>query len=134
MVPGTGGGGGGGGVRGTSWVQRGNVGQQGVDKSAEDMSVQKDQSGLNPDRQRGFGDKFPRIETPRLADMRAKQGAVVARFLTFFQRKSSLVVELYNAAFYKQKPNWDKIANVTCVQLVSYGGRLRMSNSIMLKC
>ena len=69
------------------------------------------QSGLNPNRQRGFGESFPRIETPRLTDMRAKQGAVVARFLTFFQRKSSLVVELYNTVFYKQKPTWDKIAN-----------------------
>ena len=55
--------------------------------------------------------QFPRIETPRLADMQAKQGAVVARFLTFAQRKSSLVIELYNSAFYKQKPTWDKIAN-----------------------
>ena len=74
----------------------------------------RDSTGLNPDRQRGFVDQAvqsSRIETPSLEDMRAKQGAVVARFLTFAQRKSSLVVELYNAAFYKLKPNWDKIAN-----------------------
>ena len=71
-----------------------------------------DDSGLNPNRQRGFGDQVPtRFETPRLSDMRAKQGAIVARFLTFFQRKSSLVIELYNAAFYRQKPNWDRIAD-----------------------
>ena len=77
------------------------------------QAVKGDVSGLNPNRQRGFGNSvsFPRIETPRLADMKAKQGAVVARFLTFAQRKSSLVIELYNASFYKQKPNWDKIAN-----------------------
>ena len=43
--------------------------------------------------------------------MNAKQGAIVARFLTFFQRKTSLVIELYNAAFYRQKPTWDKIAD-----------------------
>ena len=67
--------------------------------------------GLNPNRQKGFDMQFPRIETPRLTDMRAKQSAVVARFLTFAQRKSSLVVELYNTVFYKQKPTWDKIAN-----------------------
>ena len=83
----------------------------GVSVWSRDLSVQKDQSGLNPNRQRGFNDQFPRIETPRLADMKAKQGAVVARFLTFAQRKSSLVVELYNTVFYKQKPTWDKIAN-----------------------
>ena len=67
--------------------------------------------GLNPNRQKGFDMQFPRIETPRLTDMKAKQSAIVARFLTFAQRKSSLVVELYNTVFYKQKPNWDKIAN-----------------------
>ena len=43
--------------------------------------VNSDQLGLNPNRVRGFGgNQFPRIETPRLTDMRAKQGAVVARF------------------------------------------------------
>ena len=51
------------------------------------------------------------LKLPRLSDMKAKQGAVIARFLTFAQRKSSLVIKLYNGAFYKQKPNWDKIAN-----------------------
>ena len=68
----------------------------------------KDPSGLNPQRQRGFGE---RIETPRLSDMRAKQNAIVARFLNFAQRKLSLVAELYNASFYRQKPTWDKIAD-----------------------
>ena len=75
------------------------------------------QDGLNPNRQRGFDMQFPRIETPRLTDMRAKQSAIVARFLTFAQRKSSLVVELYNTVFYKQKPTWDKIANYLCSDL-----------------
>ena len=92
-----------------------NLGQIGLKSWADDVvPTMKDRSGLNPTRQRGFGTSvggFPRIETPRLTDMKAKQGAVVARFLNFSQRKSSLVVELYNAAFYKQKPNWGKIAN-----------------------
>ena len=74
-------------------------------------NVTGDSSGLNPHRVQGFGDGFPRLETPRLADMKAKHGAIVAKFLTFFQRKSSLVIELYNAAFYRQKPLWDKIAD-----------------------
>ena len=66
---------------------------------------------LNAKRQRGFSEPLSRMETPRLSDMKAKKGAVIARFLTFAQRKSSLVIKLYNGAFYKQKPNWDKIAN-----------------------
>ena len=91
-----------------------NVGQRRSSSGswADDLPVVRDQNGLSPNRHRGFSNGgFPRIETPRLSDMRAKQGAVVARFLNFSQRKSSLVVELYNGAFYKQKPNWDKIAN-----------------------
>ena len=78
-----------------------------------------DGSGLNPNRAKGFESAFPRIETPRLSDMRAKQGAIVARFLTFFQRKTSLVIELYNAAFYRQKPTWDKIADFIYSDLCS---------------
>ena len=64
-----------------------------------------DGSGLNPARQRGFGG------APSLSDLKARQGAIVARFMTFFQRKTSLVTELYNTVFYKQKPTWDKIAD-----------------------
>ena len=30
--------------------------------------------------------------------------------MTFFQRKCSLVVEMYEASFYRRKPDWDKIA------------------------
>ena len=63
---------------------------------------------LNPTRFRGFGGA--RMETPTMSDMRAKQGAIVARFMTFFQRKFSLVIEMYVGAFYRQKPNWDSIA------------------------
>ena len=66
--------------------------------------------GLNPYRYRGFGMGQGRVETPSLNDMRAKQGAIVAKFMTFFKRKSTLVIEMYETAFYKQKPNWDRIA------------------------
>ena len=51
-----------------------------------------------------------RVETPSLNDMRAKQGALVSRFMTFFQRKFSMVVEMYEASFYRKKPDWDRIA------------------------
>ena len=42
--------------------------------------------------------------------MRARQEATVAKFLTFFQRKNTLVIELYMHCFYKQKPTQDKVA------------------------
>ena len=79
-----------------------------------------DQSGLNPNRIRGFGgisgDKGGTtgdsgVETPSLNQMMAKQGAIVAKFMTFFKRKSSLVIEMYEACFYKEKPKWDQIAD-----------------------
>ena len=72
----------------------------------------RDRIGLNPYRPRGFGsgDGSTRVETPSLNQMRAKQGAIVAKFMTFFKRKSTLVVEMYETAFYRQKPNWDRIA------------------------
>ena len=67
-------------------------------------SAAGDDSDFNPYRERGLG-VSSRIETSRLVDMKAKQGAIVARFLTFFQRKTSLVIELHNESFYRQRPN-----------------------------
>ena len=52
-----------------------------------------------------------RIETPTLNDMQAKQGAVVSKFLTFLNRKKSLMIELYERAFYAKRPGWDQVAN-----------------------
>ena len=71
------------------------------------------QTGLNPSRVRGFNGQYTanRFETPSLNEMRAKQGAIVAKFMTFFKRKSTLVIEMYETSFYRQKPNWDKIAD-----------------------
>ena len=78
----------------------------------------RDMSGLNPNRVKGFGVQQPgggnrgvRMETPTLNAMKAKQGAIVAKFMTFFRRKSTLVIEMYEQSFYKQKPAWDKIAD-----------------------
>ena len=75
-------------------------------------------SGLNPNRVRGFGVQQAvggrgggRLETPTLNEMKAKQGAIVAKFMTFFRRKNTLVIEMYEQSFYKQKPTWDKIAD-----------------------
>ena len=52
-----------------------------------------------------------RLERPTLNAMKANQGAIVAKFMTFFRRKSTLVVEMYEKSFYKLKPTWDKIAD-----------------------
>ena len=77
------------------------------------VSGLRNQTSLNPSRNRGFGYQpgvARRIETPSLNDMRAKQKSIVAKFMTFFQRKCSLVIEMYEGSFYRQKPNWDRIA------------------------
>ena len=77
---------------------------------AGNRAANKDQSGLNPNRIRGFGGSQSsggpqRVETPSLNEMKAKQGAIVAKFMTFFKRKSTLVIEMYEACFYRDKPN-----------------------------
>ena len=66
--------------------------------------------GLNPNRQKGFNWQT-RIITPTLNDMKAKQGAVVSKFMTFMSRKNSVMIELYERAFYTRKPGWDNLAN-----------------------
>ena len=72
----------------------------------------KDNSGLNPNRVRGFGQTpMNRASTPSLNDMRARQGAIVAKFMTFFKRKSSVVIEMYESCFFKEKPKWDQLAD-----------------------
>ena len=54
--------------------------------SQMNKGLSKDQSGLNPNRIRGFGDVSggKRIATPSLNEMRVKQGAIVSKFMTFF--------------------------------------------------
>ena len=34
----------------------------------------------------------------------------MAKFMTFFKRRSTLVIEMYEACFYRDKPTWDQIA------------------------
>lgn len=81
-------------------------------KGVNEVGGVRNQLGLNPYRHRGFGDQYVtrRYETPSLNEMRAKQGALVSKFMTFFQRKCSLVIEMYAAPFYRRKPDWDRIA------------------------
>ena len=104
----SGGGGGGAGRGGYSGVRFGGGTGGGFKGSAGadgDSGGIKDNVVLNPYRPRGFG-----LETPSLSDMKAKQGPIESRFMTFFQRKNTLVVEMYESSFYRQKPNWDRIA------------------------
>ena len=99
-----GGGGSGGGV---------GIGATGIEATGGQGNSVRNQPGLNPYRSRGFRGQSgsSRFETPSLNDMRAKQGAIVAKFMTFFKRKSTLVIEMYQTSFYRQKPNWDSIAD-----------------------
>ena len=69
-----------------------------------------DSSGLNPDRQRGF-QPSARVTTTTLNDMRAKEGALVSRFMTFHYRKNTFVFDLYEKVFFTTKPTGDKIAD-----------------------
>ena len=52
-----------------------------------------------------------RIVTPTLNAVKAKQGAVVSKFMTFMNRKNTLSIELYERAFYNKKPGWENLAN-----------------------
>ena len=90
----------------------GGGGRGGAGSSRGDSDKGQGVFGLNPRRPKGFVDMAApsRLETPTLSDMRAKQRSIVARFMTFFQRKNSLVIEMYESAFYRQKPTMDKIA------------------------
>ena len=77
------GGGGGGGVPGGNGALNGVMG----------MGV-REQAGLNPYRMKGFARQQSgsvRVETPTLSSMKAKQGAIVSKFMTFFQRKFTLL-------------------------------------------
>ena len=76
--------------------------------------------GLNPNRQKGFNWQA-RIVTPTLNDMKAKQGAVVRKFMTFMGRKNSVMIELYERAFYNKKPGiiLPTLCIMTCVQVIS---------------
>ena len=72
----------------------------------------RDSDGLNPNRQKGFGAATSkRIDTPTLNDMRARQGAVVGKFLNFMHRKNTIVIDLYDKAFYAKRPTWESLAN-----------------------
>ena len=98
----TGGGGGNGG---------GNKGRD-SDGGRSQSRMLSDSNGLNPNRQKGFGAAASkRIETPSLNDMRARQGAVVSKFLNFMHRKNTVVIDLYDKAFFAKRPTWDSLAN-----------------------
>ena len=86
------------------------MGLAGVSDRGGHRNHGRQNDGLNPNRQRGFG-PTRRIETPTLNDMRARQGAVVGKFMNFMHRKNTLVIEIYERAFYSKKPNCDQLAN-----------------------
>ena len=82
----------------------------GMGPSSDLDSAKRGGDGLNPNRLRGFGGQS-RIETSTLNDMKAKQGAIVSKFMTFANRKNTVMIELYERAFYNRRPGWDSLAN-----------------------
>ena len=83
-------------------------------EGGRDSDSQRNMSGdgLNPSRQRGFGAAATkRMETPTLNDMRARQGAVVAKFMNLMHRKNTIVIDLYDKALYTKRPTWESLAN-----------------------
>ena len=77
---------GGGEGNGGGFVMQGNSTYRGRDS---DSRGNMSNDGLNPNRQKGFGAAASkRIETPTLNDMRARQGAVVAKFMNFMQERT----------------------------------------------
>ena len=61
-------------------------------------------------RQRGFAGQR-RIETLILNDRRARQGAVVGKFMTFMNKKNTLMIELYEReSTTRTKPGWGNLA------------------------
>ena len=64
-------------------------GGNGVEGSGIESAGGGSQSSLNPSRPRGFREQHVprRFETPSLKDMRARQGAIVSKFLTFFPKE-----------------------------------------------
>ena len=106
---------GGGGVRGGSIGGSEGVNGELGDGRGGTRGGQGDGSGLDHNRQRGFAqvrNMVNRFEAPSMNEIRARQEAVVANFLTFFQRKNTLVVELYRHCFYKSKPNKEKLPSL----------------------
>ena len=98
---------GGGGVSGGGFRMPGNTAYRG-----RDSDTMSSDDGLNPNRQKGFGATASRrIETPTLNDMRARQGAVVGKFMNFMQRKNTAVIDLYDRPFFAKRPTWDSLLN-----------------------
>ena len=92
-------------------------------RNSDSQSGMSGGDGLNPTRQKGFGAAASRrIETPTLNDMRARQGAVVAKFMNFMNRKNTIVIDLYDKAFYAKKPTWETLANFVYSDLCPSAG------------
>ena len=66
----------------------------GIGPQSDSDSSKKGNDGLKPNRPKEFIGQG-RIETPTLNDMKAKEGAIVSKFMTFSNRKNTVMIELY---------------------------------------
>ena len=107
--------------QGMSWGSQGGLGGHAGGFRAQDSgnNGRQNDDGLNPNRQRGFGATTRRIETTTLNEMRARQGAVVGKFMNFLQRKNTVVIDLYDRAFFAKRPTWEQLANFVYNDLCS---------------
>ena len=90
-------------------------------KNKNGSQEMKDSSGLNANRQRGFSSSKPnvRIPTSTLADMQAKEGSLVSKFMTFLCRKNTFVIDLYEGVYFRSKPTFDIISEFISKDLCS---------------
>ena len=51
-----------------------------------------------------------RNDAPSVAGLQLQRSTTVSKFLTFFQRKNTVVVEIYSQAFYARRPTWEDMA------------------------
>ena len=52
----------------------------------------------------------PRHDAPSVASLQLQRSTTVSKFLTFFQRKNTVVVEIYGQPFYTKRPTWEDMA------------------------
>ena len=89
---------------------------QGI-KGQEEQEVRVTMGGRGGFYQRGGGavggqegGYRPRQGAPSVASLQLQKSTTVSKFLTFFQRKNTVVVEIYGQPFYTKRPTWEDIA------------------------
>ena len=101
------GGGGGGGVAGGEFIRMSYRGGApgGFRGNGHASAVQRNNNVNNVNNRRQ-----QRHDAPSVAGLQLQRSTTVSKFLTFFQRKNTVVVEIYSQAFYARRPTWEDMA------------------------